>query len=53
MASEYIADNRRYETHKSIVMPDGAPILEKNYNYIVIWGYWNGPDELIAVRDGE
>jgi hypothetical protein len=52
-ASEYISDDRRYESHKSICMPDGLLALQKGYNYIIVCGYWNGPDELIAVRDGE
>ncbi len=52
-ASEYIADNRRYETHRGIVMPDGITALQRGFNYIIVWGYWNGPDELLAVRDGE
>ncbi|MBD3390842.1 MAG: hypothetical protein GF418_02315 [Chitinivibrionales bacterium] len=51
--SEYIADLRRYESHRHILMPDGHAALQPAYNYIVVWGYWNGPDELLAVRDGE
>ena len=53
LTSDYMADNQRYETHKDIVMPDGTPVLQKEYHYMEIWGYWNGPDELLAVRDGE
>jgi hypothetical protein len=45
-------DNSRYESHKDITTPDGIPILEKNHNYIIIWGYWNGPDEKLAAEDG-
>ncbi len=53
--SEYISDDRRYDTHKDIIMPGDRqrPALQKGYSYIIIWGYWNGPDELLAVRDGE
>ena len=44
-------DNQRYETHKHLVAPDGKPILKSNHNYIIIWGYWNGPDDMLAARD--
>ena len=26
-------------------------ILRKNHDYIIFWGYWNGPDELLAEKD--
>jgi hypothetical protein len=52
-ASVELADNRRYETHRGIVMPDGTQVLRPDRNFIAVWGYWNGPDELLAVRDGE
>jgi hypothetical protein len=29
-------------------MPDGAPVLQRERNYITIWGYWNGTDEVVA-----
>lgn len=48
-----LKDNSRYKTHKNIHMPDGIPILERNHIYIVIWGYWNGPDDKLANKDGE
>ncbi len=53
LSSELIADDDRYSTHKSLLMPDKSPILQKKYNYISLWGHWNGPDELLAVRDGD
>ncbi|MBF0430138.1 MAG: hypothetical protein HQK83_02580 [Fibrobacteria bacterium] len=53
LAMDYMADNRRYESHKHILMPDGTFVLQKERNYITLWGHWNGPDELLAVRDGE
>ena len=43
-----IADKRRYETHKDLLTPEGRPILRPDHDYIKIWGYWNGPDELLA-----
>jgi len=50
-ASTDLPDNSRYESHQALRTPDGHPILDKHHEYIIIWGYWNGPDELLAVRD--
>jgi len=44
-------DNSRYESHKGSIMPDMLPILIKDHEYIIIWGYWNGPDEKLAAKD--
>lgn len=44
-------DQRRYETHDSLHLPDGTPALRRDRNYILIWGFWNGPDELLANDD--
>lgn len=41
-------DPRRYQSHADLLMPDGHPILQRSRNYIVIWGYWNGLDEVLA-----
>jgi hypothetical protein len=46
-------DNTRYETHNHFLTPDGNYILKKNRDYIIIWGFWNGPDEKLADRDGD
>ncbi|MFC1501080.1 hypothetical protein ACFL58_01355 [Elusimicrobiota bacterium] len=51
--SEMFLDNSRYETHKDIISPDKVPVLQKEYDYVLIWGYWNGPDEKLAVKDGD
>jgi hypothetical protein len=48
---ESLCDNNRYNSHKHLVTPDGKPILLKNHDYIIFWGYWNGPDELLAEKD--
>jgi len=48
---EYLCDDRRYSTHKKFRTPDRKPVLLKNHDYVIFWGYWNGPDELLAVRD--
>ena len=42
-------DDSRYENHKDIITPDGIPILMKDSDYIIIWGYWNGPDEMLVL----
>jgi len=44
-------DNSRYESHGDYTTQDGRPVLEKNHDYIIIWGYWNGPDEKLAAKD--
>jgi len=45
------ADLTRYASHEAILMPDGHPVLSSHHDYIVLWGYWNGPDELLATHD--
>lgn len=44
-------DNSRYEMHKNILAPDGSPVLRPDHNYITVWGYWNGSDDLLARKD--
>jgi hypothetical protein len=51
--SEFLFDNQRYETHKHLVTPGGKPILKSDHDYIIIWGYWNGPDDMLAARDAD
>jgi len=46
-------DNGRYESHEPLTTPDGHPILDKHHDYMTLWGYWNGPDELLAEKDEE
>ncbi len=46
-----LADGRRYETHRALLTPEGDPILQEGYNYVIIWGFWNGPDEKLAAQD--
>jgi hypothetical protein len=48
---ESLRDDRRYSTHKSFLTPDKNPALRKDRDYVIFWGYWNGPDELLAVKD--
>jgi hypothetical protein len=48
-----LVDSRRYESHEVLSTPDGHPVLGKHHDYIIIWGYWNAPDELLAAKDEE
>jgi hypothetical protein len=48
-----IFDNSRYETHSTYQTPHDKPILKKDRDYIIIWGFWNGPDEKLASKDGD
>jgi hypothetical protein len=45
-------DERRYATLAHLKTPDGEPVVNKEHDYIIIWGFWNGPDEVLAVEDG-
>ena len=47
------ADMRRYATHDAILGADGRPALLPDHNYITVWGYWNGTDEMLATQDVE
>jgi len=46
------ADERRYAALAHLRTPEGEPVVRKEHDYITIWGYWNGPDELLAAQDG-
>jgi hypothetical protein len=50
---DFLFDGRRFETHGQLLTPDGEPVLRSDHDYITIWGYWNGPDEKLADRDGD
>jgi len=45
------ADERRFVALANLLTPEGQPAIRKGCNYITIWGYWNGPDELLAAQD--
>lgn len=49
---EASSDFRKYESHRSLLDPEGNPILQENYNYITIRGYYNGPDTWVAEQKG-
>jgi phosphoenolpyruvate carboxykinase (GTP) len=39
------------DPHRGLLTPDGEPVLREDRDYIVVWGYWNGPDEKLARQD--
>src|SRR5512133_2037890 len=47
----YVLDNRRYLSHQQLSTPDGQPVLRPDHNYLTIWGFWNGLDEILASKD--
>ena len=51
-SSRQIVDDRRHEALAHLRTPEGDPVVCKEYDYITIWGFWNGPDELLAEADG-
>jgi len=46
-----LSDDGRYTSHQALTTPDGAAILRRGHDYIILWGYWNAPDDVLAVRD--
>lgn len=50
-SGERPADERRFAALANLLTPEGEPAVRKGCNYITIWGYWNGPDELLAAQD--
>lgn len=46
-----LVDRRRYESHRQHQTPEGSPVLRDDKDYVLIWGYWNGPDEKLADED--
>jgi hypothetical protein len=50
-SGEQPADERRFTALANLLTPEGEPAIRKGCNYITIWGYWNGPDELLAAQD--
>jgi hypothetical protein len=47
----YASDDRRYRSHQELTTPDGQPVLRSDHNYLTIWGFWNGLDEILASKD--
>jgi hypothetical protein len=49
---EQSEDFRRFDSHGGIVSSSGQPVLSERHNYITIRGYFNGPDEWVAMQKG-
>lgn len=45
---ELSTDLRKFESHRTILDPEGNPVLQETHNYITIRGYYNGPDQWVA-----
>ena len=52
-STRQVSDGRRYAELEAFHTPDGEPVARREYDYITIWGFWNGPDELLAAQDGK
>ncbi len=48
-----VSDERHYAALADFRTPDGDPVVRKERDYITIWGFWNGPDEVLAAQDGK
>jgi len=48
-----VSDERHYAALADFRTPDGDPAARKDHDYITIWGFWNGPDEVLAEEDGK
>jgi hypothetical protein len=46
------ADERRYAGLGYLKTPDGESMVNPEHDYMTIWGFWNGPDEVLAAGDG-
>ena len=51
-AARQVSDERRYTMLADIRTPEGEPAVRKENDFITIWGFWNGPDEVLAAQDG-
>jgi hypothetical protein len=52
-SARQVADERHYDGLADFLTPDGEPVARKDRDYITIWGFWNGPDEVLAAQDGK
>lgn len=44
-------DHRRFASLNDLLTPEGEPLLRRDRDYITVWGFWNGPDEMLAEDD--
>jgi hypothetical protein len=46
-----LKDDRRFNVLNQMLTPEGEPLLRRDRDYITVWGFWNGPDEMLAEDD--
>lgn len=47
-----VRDPSRFESHRGLTTPFGEPLLREGYDYVTVWGFWNGTDAMLADFDG-
>jgi len=50
-SSRHVEDDRRHTVLADLKTPDGEAAVSRDRDYITVWGFWNGPDELLALDD--
>jgi hypothetical protein len=50
-ADRALIDDRRFNALNEMLTPEGEPLLRRDRDYITVWGFWNGPDEMLAADD--
>jgi len=50
-SSRSMKDERRFAPLAQMLTPEGEPLLRRDRDYITVWGFWNGPDEMLADDD--
>jgi hypothetical protein len=50
-SSRAMKDERRFAPMAQLLTPEGEPVLRRDRDYITVWGFWNGPDEMLAGDD--
>jgi len=46
-----LKDDRRFAAVSQLLTPEGKPLLGRDRDYITVWGFWNGPDDMLAQDD--
>lgn len=50
-ATTQVIDARRFERMRETLAPDGTPALQQQRDYITIWGYYRGLEDVEAIQD--
>ncbi len=51
--ADYLVSDMRLDSHQSLRTPSGGQVLVRDRDYIIIYGYWNGPDEKLSQKDSD